>query len=911
MAAVLFAAPPARAAAPDAPGTPTGVVGDGQVALSWTVPASDGGTAITGYRVQASTDGTSYADQAGCTGLGVVLTCTATGLTNGTSYTFKVAATNGTQGLYSAASSSLMPVGAPTAPQAVVVTGGDGSVTVAWSAPSSNGGSAITGYTATAYDATSGGSSQGSCTTTAATTCTISSLTNGTTHYVEVTATNSLGTGPASTRVSAVAGGTASAPRSVAAVRGDGTITVNWLAPSSDGGSAVTGYIANAYTSTSSSATSVGSCTTTGLECTISGVTNGTVYYVSVAAVTAIRTGSSSSRVTVSAAGAPSAPRSVTATRGDGYAAVSWSVPLSLGGSRISRYLVRAYSAATEGTLVTTCEPTTAKPLSCNIGPLPNGSTYYIDVVAYNAIGLATASEPRVSVTTAATPGVPMNVLAVQVGSRVDVSWRVPAADGGLPISEYIASAHSLQTGGVVLGTCTTKGDLCSITGLKNVPAYVDVVAVTPAGRSQPSSPRVRVLLYDPPDQVQDIAGSPDDRSLEVTWQPPANDGRKAITSYRASAWDAAEAGAEAGDCVVGVNPAKPGPASAGSQSRIGCTIKGLRPGATYFLQVEVTTIVDTVESTPRVAVSLKNGKASVPRRVSLLPGDHLIAVVGSVPATDGGSAITKYLARAWSQQKGGEILAECSRPAKAAESQFACPLSDLDNFEPYWVEVAAVTSLGTGAWTERASMEPQPSAPGAPRGVRVEEREGSLRVSWLPPLFNGGYDVRSYEARAYATDATGAKVSTTPVTQCTVKVPAQSCVLSGFTEGQYLRVDVMAENTVGRGSASAQVDATMVPSVPAAPEKVGAAPSSDGIAVRWSAPVGTGALPILGYRAKAIAPGPQGRVLAACETESTSCRLKVPSDKVALVQVQARNGLGWGDVARVDVGASGVPAQG
>jgi hypothetical protein len=51
--------------------------------------------------------------------------------------------------------------------------------------------------------------------------------------------------------------------------------------------------------------------------------------------------------------------------------------------------------------------------------------------------------------------------------------------------------------------------------------------------------------------------------------------------------------------------------------------------------------------------------------------------------------------------------------------------------------------------------------------------------------------------------------------------------------------------------------------------------------------------------------------VLVVCETESTSCRLKVPSDKVAEVQVQARNGLGWGDAARVDVGAANASPQG
>ena len=188
------------------PGAPTGVggtAGNASVALSWTAPASNGGSAITGYRVTPFIGATAQTPV--LTG-SAATTFTVTGLTNGTAYTFKVAAINAVgTGADSAASAAITPAAAATVPGAPTGVGG--------TAGNGHRGALVDGarlerrqrdhrlprHAVHRRDRPDPG-----LTGSAATTFTVTGLTNGTAYTFKVAAINAVGTGADSAASAAV-----------------------------------------------------------------------------------------------------------------------------------------------------------------------------------------------------------------------------------------------------------------------------------------------------------------------------------------------------------------------------------------------------------------------------------------------------------------------------------------------------------------------------------------------------------------------------------------------------------------------------------------------------------------------------------------------------------------------------------
>ncbi|MGI9255425.1 MAG: BspA family leucine-rich repeat surface protein [Salinispira sp.] len=182
---------------PYAPNAPTLTVGNAQLTATWTAP-DDGGSAITGYDVQYSSDsGSHWTPAPGNPISGTSYTIPS--LVSGTTYDVRVRAVNAQgNGDWSVSAALTFPI-KPSAPNAPTLTGGNAQITATWTAPD-NGGSTITAYHVQHRTSAAGTWSTTDTDNIAAindgtTSSTITGLTNGDSYQVRARAVNAIGTG--------------------------------------------------------------------------------------------------------------------------------------------------------------------------------------------------------------------------------------------------------------------------------------------------------------------------------------------------------------------------------------------------------------------------------------------------------------------------------------------------------------------------------------------------------------------------------------------------------------------------------------------------------------------------------------------------------------------------------------------
>ena len=426
--------------------TPIGEEGSEQIRLSWSAPTNDGGSPITGYRIEWSSTGTLpwFFVRPGPTG--TATTYLHTGLAPNTTRYYRVRALNAQgQGAPSTAVRGRTNAAPPGRPQNLdALANGPNSITLDWEAPATNGGARITGYTIQSARGRDGAwNTIAPNTGSTAITFTHTDLQPATFYRYRVAAINSVGTGQWSfergTTTHAEAPG---APVGLTArAVGTARIDLSWTAPRNNGGDSIRGYrIEKSDDQRRTWQLLRRSTNSKGTTFSDVNLEPATTRYYRVAATNGAGTGPYSNFASATTdAAVPGAPRSLDA-EADGTSRIelSWLAPTRDGGTRITGYRIEVSEdgGARWDDLVANSHNTRTAYVHTGLEP---ATRRHYRVSAINRIGVSRASRVVSAITDATVPDAPTGLVATAVTStQIDLFWLAPAYDGGATVTGYL-----------------------------------------------------------------------------------------------------------------------------------------------------------------------------------------------------------------------------------------------------------------------------------------------------------------------------------------------------------------------------------------------------------------------------------------------------------------------------------------
>ena len=764
------------------------VGGNGQVDLTWMVPASDGGSAITDYQIQSSLDGgLSWAVVADA--VSTATSFAVTGLINGTTYVYRVAAvTSYGLGAWSTPSSPATPMTVATAPSGLAGVRGDSSVALTWTGPSDNGGAVIVDSIIEYRLTTSATWLTFAHTPTAAPAITVTGLTNGLTYEFRVKSLNAAGASPSSN----IAGPlvpmtTASVPVNLVGTFGDLKVTLAWGTPTSNGGGAITDYLIQYREAKLGSAwVTFPHTPSTATTIAVTGLTNGTAYFFRVAAVNPVGYGATALTSPITPMTIPGAPAIVSATPGNASVALVWRAPGSDGGGAISNYIIE-YKVDGPSITWTRFPRVASSATTANVTGLTNGTNYLFRVTAVNAAGIGPASNTSDPVMPVTVPTVPFDVVAVGGDKQARLTWNAPVSNGGLPVIDYILEYRAAGA-----ATWTTFADGVSpltsgtVTGLINGVTYTfQVTAKNSFGSSAASAVTSPVVVLGLPGTVSALVATAGVRAeVHLAWTPPTETGGVALTDYRIEY-------RKNTDTVWTSYPHTASPAA-------GIVINGLSTGSTYVFRVSA---VNPLGAGPASAISNAVTVIAAPTQptgVVAKAGDKVVNLSWIAPLTSNGSPITDYVIEV---RKATE--ATWTVYADGVSAATTAIVANLGNGTGYAFRVTAKNAAGLSTPSAESTIVTPSGPPAAPTGVTGLPSRGTVTLKWTAPADTGGRPITSYVVQYRVNRAGSAWVTAKwPVG---VSPTATTAKIGGFVTrfGHLFRV--AAVTSLGQGAWSAE----------------------------------------------------------------------------------------------------------
>ena len=816
---------------PYAPSNVVGVRGDGQVQLSWAAPQSDGGSAVTDYIIQYSTDGSSW--QSFSHAALISTSVTVTGLANGTGYQFRVARVNDLgMSVYSANSPAVTPATVPSSPTNVVGVHGNSQVALSWTAPSDDGGLSIRDYTIQ-YSSDSGASWQTfTDALSAATSTTVTGLINGTGYLFRVASVNDLGTGaysPDSAVVTPVSDFAYTKTNEQVTITGYAGSSAAIEIPSIIDGLPVTAIGDNAFwglswiTSISipSGVESIGfgsfaatGITTLDLPASLKSFSNSVYACQNLASIYVDPANS----VYVSIDGILYDKSLQTVLR----CPQARTLPVTLP-ETVSAVAANAFAGCTQVTVVNGLQPTASIGWDAFAG---------CDNLRH-VLALSDTTVPGDYLTyTIWTSGV---IVTGYFGTGTGVV--VPETILGRPVVGIGSDAFNTRSAleSIVIPRSVTgigNAAFANCTNLKSI-VIPDQVAYIGFNAFQYCTSLTSISL---PASVTHIGavcffGCSNLVSIEV------DGGNANFASAGGLLYD--KTLSTLIDCPEGKSGTVVLPASVTAIGREGLdmTFAECKQLTRIVIPGGVTAIVGRAFENCPAIVETTGASPFAPGNLAGVRGNGQLQLSWTAPVSTGGMSVKDYTVQ---YSVDGSSWQTYSRTASTATT---ATVTGLFNGTGYLFRVASVNDVRTGVYSANSAMVTPSTVPDAPAAVIGVRGSGQIQLSWTAPVSNGGLSVADYTIQ-YSSDSGSSWQTFTDAVSA-----ATSATVTGLTNGTGYLFRVAAVNDVGTGSFTATPSSVTPNAVPLPPTNIVATRGRGVVTVSWTTPVSTVGVRITDYR--------------------------------------------------------------
>jgi hypothetical protein len=781
-------------------------VAPGKVILNWNNIAN-----ATSYSIYYSTTSGNAVSggliATGCNGIASgTVTCTATGLTNGTPYYFALVAPLSTGGNFQGGEISATPIGSFDITS--LSFSSSTSANIVW-------GSALGASNYLVQYGIAAGSytgSQGPTTNTSALVNT--GLSVGNVYYFRIKAQNVNGSVLSTSEQQITLPTNPPSGLSLTSVSSSNA-NLTWLF--SPGNSAINYTISRSSTAgTGYVAVSSGSCSGILISnsCSDNSVSSGSKYYYVVTATNPATTTANSNELQVTTI--PNPPGSLTGVSNSATQnQLTWTA--ATGNAPNTTYTL-SRSSTTGGSYspVTGCEGISS--ITCSDNGLSAGTKYFYVVTATNAGGTS-ANSTELSLTTYTTA--PTLLTATASGSSlVNLNWNISPGSASITYNVLRSTTSGSGFAAISSGTCssgiTSPAVTCTDTSATAGNIYYYVVTATNSAGTTANSIQasVTMLTTTPSGLTASAFGT---SQVNLNWNISPGSAAITYTVMRSTTSGSGYASISGGTCSSGI-----------SSPNVNCTDTSATAGNIYYYVVTATNPAGTTAISTQTSVIMPT---TAPSGLTA-SATSTTSVTLSWTASPGNSAITYTVERSLINGSGYSAITSGTCNSAVPSPTVTCTDTSVTAGNIYYYVVKASNSVATTANSIQANVTMLTTAPSGLTATASSASEVDLSWNISP-----GSATITYTVQRSLTNGSGYTTITSGTCSSAVSSPTITCTDLSAAPGNTYYYIVTATNSAGTSGMSTQASVTMLTTAPSG--LTATATSTTSVTLSWTASPG------------------------------------------------------------------------